>query len=55
MTSTRAGTQNGRAARISIAGQQVIGIAYGEAEMPLAEAFMRHPFGLNLFGLRPVQ
>jgi hypothetical protein len=41
---------NGRAVRISIAGQQVIGIAYGDAEMSLAEAFMRHSeaFGLNV-------
>jgi hypothetical protein len=41
---------NGRAVRISVAGQQVIGIAYAEAEMPLAEAFMRHSeaFSLNV-------
>jgi hypothetical protein len=47
---------NGRAARISIAGQQVIGIAYGEAEMPLAEAFMRHSeaFGLKVDTTGPV-
>jgi hypothetical protein len=46
----------GRAVRILIGGQQVIGIAYGEAEMPLAEAFMRHSeaFSLNLDTTGPV-
>jgi hypothetical protein len=33
---------NGRAARISIGGQQVTGITYGEPEIPLAEAFRRY-------------
>jgi hypothetical protein len=47
---------NGRAVRISIAGQRVIGIAYGETEMPLAEAFVRHSqaFSLNLDTTGPV-
>lgn len=33
---------NGRAVRISISGQRVTGICYGELEIPLAEAFRRY-------------
>lgn len=33
---------SGRAVRISLAGQRVTGISYGEPEIPLAEAFKRH-------------
>jgi hypothetical protein len=33
---------NGRAARISISGQRVTEICYGDPEMPLAEAFRRY-------------
>ena len=33
---------NGRAVRISISGQRVTGICYGELEVPLAEAFRRY-------------
>ena len=32
----------GRAVRISISGQRVTGICYGELEIPLAEAFRRY-------------
>jgi hypothetical protein len=41
---------NGKAVRISVAGQRVTGIEYGAAEMPLAEAFKRHSdaFGLDV-------
>jgi hypothetical protein len=47
---------NGRAVRISIAGQHVTGIAYGEAQIPLAEAFTRHSeaLGLNVDTTGPV-
>lgn len=33
---------NGRAVRISISGQRVTGICYGQLEVPLAEAFSRY-------------
>lgn len=33
---------NGRPVRISISGQRVTGICYGELEIPLAEAFRRY-------------
>jgi hypothetical protein len=40
---------NGKAVRISVAGQRVTGIEYGAAEITLAEAFRRHSdkFGLD--------
>ena len=41
---------NGRAVRISIAGQRVTGICYGEAEITLEEAFKRYSevYGLDV-------
>ena len=45
---------NGRAVRISISGQRVTGICYGELEVPLAEAFRRysdvHSFDVDTTG-----
>jgi hypothetical protein len=41
---------NGRAVRISISGQRVTGICYGEPEIPLTEAFRRYSevYGLDV-------
>jgi hypothetical protein len=41
---------NGRAVRISIAGQRVTGISCGEAEIPIGKAFRRYSevYGLDV-------
>jgi hypothetical protein len=41
---------NGRAVRISISGQRVAGICYGEPEVPLTEALRRYSevYGLDV-------
>ncbi len=47
---------NGRAVRISIAGQRVTEISYGEAEIALAEAFRRYSevYGLDMDTTGPI-